>query len=468
MLYNLEDTIAAITTPPGTGAVGVIRISGPGAVKIVDKYFAPSAGRPLFETPSHTLVHGWITDSGSPVDEVIVSLMLKPRSYTGDDTVEISAHAGPVILESILKLSLAGGARLAGPGEFTFRAFVNGKLDLAEAESVADLISSKTGLALNAALSHLKGSFSGVIEGFRKKLLDLVGALEAALDYAEEDIEFVSKENARNILVSLISEVSHIISSSIKARFLREGLRVAIIGKPNVGKSSLLNALLERERAIVTDVPGTTRDVLEEAVDVRGFPVVLIDTAGIRAHARGPVEKIGQNRTLVAVKSANVVLWVLDSSDADLTADRHISGVLRSAAADKTLLPVLNKSDLPPSIGAKEVSELLPFENARVSVNISTKTGYGLPALEDAIIAPFLLSGDILSEAVTANLRHIDAFERAGKALVETLASIDSGHSEEISSMHIREALSALGEITGETATEEILENIFKNFCVGK
>ena len=286
----------------------MIRISGPDAVKIADIFFSSSDKKPLSATQSHTVVHGWVTDSGSPVDEVLVTLMLKPRTYTGDDTVEVSAHGGPVILNRILKLATSGGARLAGPGEFTYRAFSNGKLDLAKAEAVADLISSKTGLALDTALSHLKGLYSHKISALRDKLISLLASFEVALDHAEEDVEFVSKDSAKSAIKDLILDITQIIGSSQKAKFLREGLRTVIVGKPNAGKSSLLNALLERERAIVTDIPGTTRDVIEEGVDIKGFPVVLMDTAGIRAHSQDPVEKIGQNRTLEALKSARVVV----------------------------------------------------------------------------------------------------------------------------------------------------------------
>jgi tRNA modification GTPase len=469
MLYNPQDTIAAISTPPGVGATGIIRISGPDALSIAEKFFSASNKKKLSKTPSHTIVHGWITDSGLPVDEVMVSLMLGPRSYTGEDTVEISAHAGPVILERILKLAVDNGARLAGPGEFTFRAYINGKLDLAEAEAVADLISSKTALALDAALSQLRGNYSSKIREFRKKLVDILSLFEAALDHSEEGIEFISDENMKQTLQGLVSEVSQIIKTSKKARFLREGLKTVIVGKPNAGKSSLLNALLERERAIVTDVPGTTRDVLEEIVDISGLPVILMDTAGIRAHSQDPAEKIGQNRTLDAVKNAQLIIWVLDSSTAELETDRYISETLKSIATDKVIIPVWNKSDMPFKADEKQVINLFPVNISSTTVmKISAKNGTGISGLENALVSAFSVSKDVIAGTITANARHIEALCRSEKALKEALVSIENGYSEEIPAMHVRDALSSFGEITGETATDEILENIFKNFCVGK
>ena len=381
MLYNSDDTIAAISTPPGTGGIGVIRLSGPGSVQITDKFFSPSSGRPLANTDSHKIVHGWITERGTPVDEVLVAIMLKPGSYTGEDVVEISAHAGPVILGRILKLAVDNGARLAGPGEFTYRAFLNGKLDLVKAEAVADMISSRTSAALEAALMHLKGSFSSKIAGFREQLVQLLGTFEAALDHAEEDIEFITKSDALKTIADLRNEISSIINASKKARFLKEGIRTAIIGRPNAGKSSLLNAILQRERSIVTDIPGTTRDVIEETVEIDGFPVLLMDTAGLRAHSQDPVEKIGQNKALDAVKSANVVLWVIDSSASDLAADRHICAILSGCVKEKIIIPLFNKIDLPANISEKELTSILP-PNAGQVLKLSTKTGFGVSGLK--------------------------------------------------------------------------------------
>jgi len=468
MLYRLEDTIAAISTPPGIGGIGVVRISGPLAIAIIDKIFSPSDKKSLSNVPSHTIVHGWIKDAAITVDEVMVSAMLKPNTYTGENIIEISAHSSPLILERILKLSTDNGARLAGPGEFTFRAFVNGKLDLAKAESVADLISSKTNLALDTALSHLNGSFSLKIRGFKKELLELIGSLEAALDHSEEDIEFISKDKVISTKRKLQSEIDPIIASFNKTRFLREGLKTVIIGKPNSGKSSLLNALLEKERSIVTDIPGTTRDVIEETIDIKGFPVVLMDTAGIRAHAQDPVEIIGQNRTVEALNRAQVLVWVLDSSVDSLEADRHIYETLLKTSTGKIIIVAWNKSDLPFKADEKSILNLLSGTADTASVKISAKYGTGIQCLEDAIVSAFSFSGGLLPGAATSNARHIGVLTRTEKALKCAIESIETGHSEEIPLIHLRDALSTLGEITGETATEEILENIFKNFCVGK
>jgi len=475
MLYNLQDTITAISTPPGSGAIGIVRLCGPDAVAIAGKFFRAAGGKPLSALPSHTLSHGWIHDAGgAAIDEVLVSLMLKPRSYTGEDMVEFSAHAGPVVLKRILEVFLAGGARLAGPGEFTFRAFVNGKMDLARAEAVADLIASKTTLAHEAALSLFRGAFSEKIRGFRAKLTELAGALEAALDHAEEGIEFAPSSGAAATLAGLSGEIAQIIDTSKKLRFVREGLRAAIIGRPNAGKSSLLNALLERERAIVTDIPGTTRDVIEESIELKGFPLVLIDTAGLAEGTLDPVEKIGQERALEALKSAQIIVWVLDSSAGGSAAERFISGILNDTARGKIIIPVWNKTDLPFKADEKEILELAALRTGGgpaafpAGIRLSVRTGSGLRELEDALVSSFVFSGDILSRAVTANSRHLEALRRTEEALGGALDSIKNGYSEEIPALHVREALSCLGEITGETATEEILESIFKNFCVGK
>jgi tRNA modification GTPase len=467
LLYNLDDTIAAISTPPGVGGIGVIRISGPAAIKITQKIFFPTNHKPLSGVPSHNLRHGHIEQNDKIVDETMVSIMRAPRSYTGDDVVEISAHGGQVTLKRILGLVLDKGARAAGPGEFTFRAFSNGKLDLARAEAVADLISSKTALSAEAALSNLSGAFSLKIQSFRAKLLDLLSSLEAALDHAEEDITFISADNAIHELEILITETSSIIKSFEKSRFLKEGLKAVITGRPNVGKSSLLNALLEKDRSIVTDVPGTTRDTIEETADINGFPVILTDTAGLRAQSSDPVEKIGQERALEALKRADIIIWVLDSSQPAQAEDIHISNTLNSLAAGKTIIPVWNKSDLPCAVHLSDTKTLFP-PNSLPPVKLSAKTSTGLSALEDAITSSISFGAKPLPDVITVNARHVDALKRSQNALFEASDSIKQGFSEEIQAHHIRESLNYLGEITGETATEEILSNIFARFCVGK
>lgn len=475
MSYRLEDTIAAISTPQGTGGIGVIRLSGANAVAITEKLFSPTDKKPLSGMLSHTLTHGWINDSGTPVDEVMVSLMLKPRSYTGEDIVEISAHGGAVMLKRMLRLFLDNGARLAGPGEFTFRAFVNGKIDLAKAEAVADVIRSKTDLALKAAVSHLKGSLSVKLHEFKKEIILLLCTFEAAIEHSEEGVEPVPKDNAIETIQGLISEISQIVSSSEKIKFLRDGLNTVIIGKPNAGKSSLLNSLLEIDRAIVTDIPGTTRDVLQETIDIKGFPLVLMDTAGIREHTQDMdmAEKMGQSRTLEAIKSAQIIIWVLDASNKDLEPDLHISEILKNIAREKVIIPVWNKIDLPIKADVSLLQKLIPHEMLAAGVpaeglKISARMGFGISLLEDALVSAFSFSPDILSGAVSANTRHIDALTRCRKELNEAVVSIEKGFTEEIQATHVRDALNCIGEITGETVNEEILENIFKTFCVGK
>lgn len=468
MLYELSDTIAAIATPLGIGGVGIIRLSGPDSETITQKIFSASSKKPLSAIPSHTLTRGWIFGDGdAPIDEVLVAVMRAPNSYTGETTVEISAHGGPVVLNQILSLALANGARGAGPGEFTFRAFSNGKLDLAKAEAVADLISAKTGLSAEAALTHLSGSFSAKIQSFRSKLLDLLSAFEAALDHAEEDIRFISKEDSLKALETLDLGITSILDSFDRLKYLKNGLRCAIIGKPNAGKSSLLNALIEKDRAIVTDLPGTTRDTIEETVDIKGFPVILTDTAGLRPDCCDQAELIGQSRALEAAKTADIIIWVLDASRSGLEEDRYLASAIAAFAKDKIIIPVWNKTDLAFKADEGAMINLLPAR-AATPVKLSAKSSLGLSGLEEALVTALSFPKDLLSGAVTVNARHYDALKRSKTALGEASGSIKSGFSEEIQALHLREALNYLGEITGETATEEILDSIFSRFCIGK
>jgi tRNA modification GTPase len=295
----------------------------------------------------------------------------------------------------------------------------------------------------------------------------MLSSLEAALDHAEEDISFISKDKATREIGNLITDITSIIKSFEKTKFLKEGLRAVITGRPNVGKSSLLNALLEKDRAIVTDVPGTTRDTIEETADINGFPVVLTDTAGLRVGSSDQAEKIGQDRAIEALKGADIIIWVLDSSQAALAEDQHLSDTLNALGAGKTIIPVWNKSDLPFAINEVEAKTLFP-QNSLPPVKLSAKTSAGLSALENAITASLSFGSKPLPDVVTVNARHIDALKRAQNALIEASESIKQGFSEEIQAHHIRESLNFFGEITGETATEEILSNIFSRFCVGK
>lgn len=464
MPFLPDDTIVAVATAPGHAALGVVRLSGPQAIAVTDRVFRAADKRPFLSAPSHTLLHGSLYDNDTRIDEVMVVALRAPHSYTGEDIVEISAHGGPVILHRIVELFLARGARHAAAGEFTFRAFVNGKMDLARAEAVADLIQSKTEHAAQASLDQLAGKLSARIKAFRTQLTELLARIEVALDYAEEDIRFISHAELAGKLRQLEEDVAQLKKTADKGKFLRDGLKAAIIGRPNSGKSSLLNALLERERAIVTDIPGTTRDILEETLDVRGIPVVIIDTAGLRAHTLDPVEKIGQERTLDSLRNADIVLWLVDASAPLSPEDRHIARLIEEHNKISATIVLFNKSDRPATAGFnEEFNSVFPGN----PLPISALTRQGLDCLE-ATIFNIANVAPLPDGALVVNLRHRDALDRTEKTLHEAQQALTEGKTEEIIAFHLREALNALGEITGETTTEEILDTIFSRFCVGK
>ncbi|MGA2090748.1 MAG: tRNA uridine-5-carboxymethylaminomethyl(34) synthesis GTPase MnmE [Endomicrobiales bacterium] len=467
MSYDVDDTITAVATARGPSGIGIVRLCGHQARSILAQMFRPSQSRSTDTWTSHTARHGWISDGRLTIDEVIVTYFQKPCSYTGDETIEISAHGNPIILDKITQLCCAKGARLAHPGEFTFRAFINGKMDLAEAEAVADIIAAKTARAAAAAMCQLKGAMSQKIELWRKKLIDLLSAIEVSLDYGEENIRFMQTGEIQAEIAALQSDIGTLLETAAKGMRLRNGLRVCIAGSPNVGKSSLLNALLERDRAIVSDIPGTTRDVIEELLDIQGFPVVISDTAGLRTHTSDPLEKSGHERTIQSLKSADVILWLTDTSRPRSPQDMTVGNILTTETSSARIIVVGTKIDLP--CGLTDCPTL----------KISSKTGEGIKDLEAAIVS---VAGSVTPDSadpLVTSIRHQDALVRAQSALkaTDTLffekhtadAASSAGDSDDVLiAEQLREALNALGEITGETTPEDILENIFSRFCVGK
>jgi tRNA modification GTPase len=457
MSYAVDDTIAAIATARGPSGIGIVRLCGPDARGILSKLFRHS-NKPLPpDWPSHTILHGYIADNGRTVDEVLVTYFKAPSSYTGDDTVEIAAHGSPVILDELVRLCCREGARPARPGEFTFRAFANGKMDLAAAEAVADIIAAKTGRAAAAAVRQLQGGLSHTIEAWRTKLVDLLAAVEVSLDYGDENIRFLRPDEIRDRITTLSADIDVLLATAAKGMRLRNGLRVSIAGSPNVGKSSLLNALLERDRAIVSDIPGTTRDIIEELLDIQGIPVVIADTAGLREHTTDPLEKHGHERTTRSLETADIILWLTDTSRPLSPEDIYVRDTLKNYAAK--IIPVGNKIDLP------QRETIVP------ALKISTKTGEGIKDLESAIASTANAAAPDSDEPLLTSSRHQDALLRAQRALHEasTLFNHAPDDVEEVLvAEHLRAALSALGEITGATTPEDILENIFSRFCVGK
>jgi tRNA modification GTPase len=338
-------------------------------------------------------------------------------------------------------------------------------MDLASAEAVADLIASKTELSARAAVYQLQGGFSRKIQEWRKKLVDLIASLEAALDHAEEDISFISHKELEASLLLLWEQIQQLQATADKGRFLRDGMKMAIIGRPNAGKSSLMNALLDRDRSIVTDVPGTTRDTIEETMDFRGFPLVIVDTAGLRAHTHDPVEKLGQERTIASMETSDMILWVVDASEPLTDADQHIAKLLAVHGTDKRVFILFNKIDKGTVVSNRDIDCLFP---AFGKVSVSAMTRAGFLELENAVISTIYSDVTFSGEPPLTNVRHRDILRRAADALGEALAAHSDKETEEVTSFHLRNALNILGEITGETAVDEILKNIFSRFCVGK
>ncbi len=460
------DTICAIATPPGEGGIGIIRVSGDKALDLASRIFAGAAGRTVRDYRTHTLHHGELrAPDGRRIDDVLVAVMKAPRSYTREDVVEFHCHGGPLILRLGLEALLLSGARLAEPGEFTKRAFLNGRLDLAQAEAVMDLISARTEAGLRVALEHLRGALSEELGRLREGLVRLLVEVEAGIDFSDEDITFISAQGLAHGVTMARDRITQLIRTAEDGRIVREGVTVALVGRPNVGKSSLMNALAKADRAIVTPIPGTTRDVLEEFIAVRGIPVRLLDTAGVR-EAVDVVEREGVRRAHDALARADLVLAVLDGSEPLGEEDLR----LLESARGKTMILVVNKSDQPARL------DLLPIqgpgpgmrEGARL-VRTSATTGAGLDDLRDAIRDAVLTQGLESREGmVITHLRHRGALERAQTALGQVLLSVERGMAAECVAADLRAAVNALGEIIGATTTDDILDRIFKEFCIGK
>ncbi|MEW6332903.1 MAG: tRNA uridine-5-carboxymethylaminomethyl(34) synthesis GTPase MnmE [Thermodesulfobacteriota bacterium] len=457
-----RETIAAVATPPGVGGLGLIRVSGPASEAIAGRLFRPHHRTAALI--SHRLYHGEIIvpETKAVLDDVLVAFMRGPRTYTGEDTLEISCHGGSLILRTVLAEILRAGARPAERGEFTKRAFLNGRLDLSQAEAVCDLILAKTPEGLSAAVDRFKGSLSGRIEGIRQTLIDLLAGIEVALDFDEDDGAVPTPVDLSD-LQALIDDLHALAAACLRARITQEGVGVVIAGRPNVGKSSLLNRLLGERRAIVTPVPGTTRDFIEETADIGGIPVRLTDTAGIRL-PENAIEEEGIDLVWERLAGADAVIVLLDGSASLTQDDRTLLGKIHA----KPILPVINKSDLPQRLDEGALPDLLP-DGAMGAVRISAKYGDGIDALRAAIREMALTTpADGSTEAAIAPVRHSSALKKAAGCLTRAGEGLKEGLSPELTALAFREALDALGEITGRTTPEEVLDRIFANFCVGK
>jgi tRNA modification GTPase len=462
--YSLDDTIAAISTPVGEGGIGIVRLTGPEAHAIMQRLFlSPSQPEGSAFQP-RTLHYGYILDPATDekVDEVLTVYMPAPRTYTRQDVVEINGHGGIVALRRILALCLRQGARLAEPGEFTARAFLNGRLDLVQAEAVLDVVQAKTETSLQAAMGQLAGRLSDRVRTVRAILLDALAYLEASIDFAEDEIP---ERDIEADLEQASGALSLLLADADRGIIYRQGVRVAIIGRPNVGKSSLLNRLLRTSRAIVTDIPGTTRDTLEETLNLQGVPVVLVDTAGITSAVKDPIERLGIERSREALALADLALLVLDASQPLTDADRAIAALV----GDKAAIVVLNKMDLlAPAARAQGSGHCSILDTARC-VLVSALTGEGLGGLEEAIVKT-VFSGQVsASEApMVTSPRHKEGLNRALEHVSAAHTACRAGLAADLVAIDLTTAVNTLGEITGQTASDDLLETIFESFCVGK
>ena len=447
------NTIVALSTPRGRGALAVVRLSGPNAITIAQQM----SGLDQIEARHATLVTLHRPKDREILDQVVLTCFGAPHSLTGEDVVEISCHGSPAVVRSIIDTTLELGAVLAGPGEFTLRALSNGKINLAQAEAIRDLIAAQTDAAVKQASRQLNGELSNALGPFKEKLLEVIVLLESALEFVEDDLPAPRANEIDNNLAAVAGGIERLARSYSAGRLIQEGIQVAITGRPNVGKSSLFNSLVERERAIVTDIPGTTRDTLTEAIDLDGIPVVLTDTAGLRETTDG-IETLGMERTRRAMSDADLVLVVIDGADRLGPSDRE----LLDQTANTRRLVVMNKSDLPAfSVSRSCIEELQP-------INVSARTGEGLPALRSAILASANGNGFEDGGLLITNARHYDLLCSAQREIEVARTALRERHSEELVLVPLHNGLKFLGQITGETTTEDILSEIFATFCIGK
>lgn len=457
------DTIAAISTPPGEGAISIVRLSGDQALTIANKVYQ-SGNKQLLDVPSHTIHYGHIVDPKSEqlVDEVMVSVMRAPRTFTREDVVEINCHGGIVVVNQILQLLLREGARLAEPGEFTKRAFLNGRVDLSQAEAVMDLIRAKTDKAMGVALNQLDGNLSALIRSLRQEILETLAQVEVNIDYPEyDDVEELTTKLLLEKAQMIQQRIQVLLATSQQGKVLREGLSTAIIGRPNVGKSSLLNHLLREEKAIVTDIAGTTRDVIEEYVNVRGVPLKLIDTAGIR-ETEDIVEQIGVARSRKALAESELILLVLNQSEPLTIEDEQL---LEATKGLKRII-LLNKTDLPKQLEEEKLLSLIEDEPVFA---VSVANNEGLDRLETAISELFF-GGQTGERDATyvSNTRHIALLEKAAISLQEVIAGIDAGMPVDLVQMDMTRCWDYLGEVVGDSVQDELITQLFSQFCLGK
>lgn len=455
----LFDTIAAISTPRGEGGIGIVRISGNNALDILEKIFKPKSGKAIKGLRNYSINYGHIFDGKTLVDEVLVSIMKAPNTYTREDIVEINCHGGFVITEKVLEVVLKNGARIAEIGEFTRRAFLNGRIDLTQAEAVIDLIHGKTEKSVSLSLNQLRGDLKEQIEHLKKLVLDVAAHINVVLDYPEEGIDDPLPEHLVENLQEVLDTTDRLIRSYDKGKMIKEGIKTAIVGKPNVGKSSILNSVLKEERAIVTHVAGTTRDVIEEVVNLKGIPLVLVDTAGIRK-TDDLVENIGVEKSKKLIESADLILFVVDGSRPLDEEDMKIHEAIKA----EKVIGILNKIDI------KEDINLSPLTKISKWLEISAIKNQGIDEMEEEIYRHIIDENieDSSQKITITNVRHKSALEKTKQSIENIFETIECGLPMDLMAVDIKGALDSLSEVTGEISSEDLLDHIFSNFCVGK
>lgn len=457
-----QDTIAALVTAVGESSVGIIRISGPEAVKIADKIYQGKSD--LLSADTHTIHYGYVYDwrNDKKIDEALFMMMRGPRSFTGEDVVEVQCHGGMVVLKQVLQLILLSGARLAEQGEYSKRAFLNGRLDLAQAESIMDIVQAKTDKGVDLALSQLQGTLSGMVKTLRADLLELIAFIQADIDYPDDDIERLTAEEQQQRVINLKTQVANVLQNAQKGKMIRDGLKVVIAGKPNVGKSSLLNALLGQERAIVTDIPGTTRDVIEEYINLNGIPLKIVDTAGIR-ETDNVVEQIGVDKAQQFMKTADLVLYVVDAVQGLTEQDT----LMMEDIQNQPVIYLLNKSDV--GISDEIRAQLKEAIGEAPVLEISARDKIGLEQLEEKITDLFFAGTlEVSNDIMVTNVRHIQILEESMAHMDGFMNGIMLGLSVDFLVIDLQNAWEKLGKITGETVEEDLLDQIFSKFCLGK
>ncbi|SJZ89457.1 tRNA uridine-5-carboxymethylaminomethyl(34) synthesis GTPase MnmE [Garciella nitratireducens] len=457
------DTIAAISTAPGEAGIGIVRMSGSKAFEITQKIFQSSSGKSFSELRNRGIYHGFIIDpkTHEKMDEVLVSKMRAPHTYTTEDVVEVNCHGGMIAVRRILELLLQNGARLAEPGEFTKRAFLNGRMDLSQAEAVIDLIRAKTDKGMDIALEQLEGSLSHKVQEMRESIIHMLAHIEASIDYPEYDIEEVTYDTLLKDAKQIKEKIEKLLETSDTGKILREGLNTVIIGKPNVGKSSLLNALVKEGRAIVTDIPGTTRDIIEEYINIRGVPLKIIDTAGIR-ETEDVVEKIGVDKSRELIEKSDLILFLLDVSK-ELSKEDEL---LIDLVQNKKAIILFNKIDLDPKVSIEKLKDKFPKKSI---IEISALKGEGVERLQNEIVQ-MVYGGQVSIEkdGLVSNVRHKNLLEKALNSITITIDTIQQGLPLELISVDLKDCWDYLGQVTGDTVSEDIIDQIFSNFCIGK